>query len=165
MTMIYHGTSTSKAISIAMCGKILSPLTQAALYLQEIFSEKPAGYFQEIHPGKTIQDVALGQMYDMYAPREIETRAKCVCLTKDFGIARGFAMSEERRYGGLVLGMSIEDNLLSGMSGNSVNLFMPGSLSIDNLTEVHLSPTAKKNHEERIKDEFGRYHHTYSDMK
>ena len=157
MTMLYHGTTTQRAIMVAVRGALLSNWDRQIEELRQSYIENPSRKFEDDYPGKTIEQVALEWQSKLYGEHEMETRVKSLSVAKTIGPTISYAkniLGEEKNLGGLVLGIELSDFQIADLSpiyGGGDIVYIPRILSIVTLKEIHLSPKATENKKEIIK--------------
>lgn len=122
MTIYYHGTANGNALCIAKRGAILSPLEQDIELYQsdsELMENLKRGW-----PGMSLREVLISMKSSQYGTHELYHRLFCVSLTTDIGVAQTFAVNH-----GLIFGLEREEKKRI--------IFLPCSVSLDSLREVH----------------------------
>ncbi len=145
MTLIYHGTSLEKGISILWRGAILSPFQKKMESLEK--SDPDLSVFER-------EKIAMQLMNVMYNPREIYHRAFCLSVVlNDLALAKGYAINWDELSdrdgginGGLAFGIEVSESFLRQYTKDITPggiCFIEGSLSLSALKEVYVTPLAR----------------------
>ncbi len=165
MAWLYHGTNIDSGISIAERGAILSPLQQKIESYKEIFDKNPQNFLSRL--GKDYIELAKRDIFSLFGEHD-KIRVNCVSLClNDSHLAKLYAKNFENCYGGLMLGLEVDDKTINVLkdndpvkNGNEV-IFVPKQISLEFLKRVYLTPKAKENDLDLVRNEFQRYNPEY----
>jgi len=155
MKLVYHGTSVSSAIEIAIDGAILSPWDQQIKDYKRIECLKSMSTPE-------LEEIALEDAKSLFGDHEVEHRVKSISLVtaKYFSIAEDYARHSEQSAGGVVLGFEVDRSLLKVFPKDwewRGSVYVPRKMRIKSLREIHISPKARL-HESKIMEAYARYH-------
>ncbi len=154
---LYHGTYVGNAFQIAEAGEIRSPWDQEIAFLKYLRKLGKTSFIAE-HPDKSLEEIALLRAASRFGNHELEHRVKAVSFTKILNDALiPYCLGFEEAGGGVVLGIEAEDQLMKKIDNGVPVVYVPRSLSLNLLKEVHLSPQANKTAGDKIRAAFSPY--------